>query len=89
MALTRSDIEASTEELKRFYEELHGVGLGALWTSTPPANRVGVRNSEPKPHAVPYVWHWRDLRPRALQAAATRPRSSARISLIEAKRLSG
>jgi gentisate 1,2-dioxygenase len=70
MALIRSDIEASTDELKRFYEELHDVGLGALWTSAPPANRAGPRISEPKPHAVPYVWHWRDLRPRALQAAA-------------------
>ena len=46
------------------------LGLGALWTSQPPANREGVRNTEPTPHAVPYVWHWRDLRPRALQAAA-------------------
>jgi hypothetical protein len=32
MALTRSGI-GSAEELKRFYAELHDLGLGALWTA--------------------------------------------------------
>jgi gentisate 1,2-dioxygenase len=70
MALTRSDIEATTEELQRFYEELDAAGLGALWTSLPPPNRDGTGKVEPKPHAVPFMWHWRDIRARALQAAA-------------------
>ena len=68
-ALTRSDIKASNDELTRFYQELDADGLGALWTSQPPPNRSGARTIEPHPHAVPHIWHWRDLRPRALQAA--------------------
>ena len=69
-ALTRSDIKVSSEELTRFYEELNADRLGALWTSLPPQIVPGAGKVEPHPHALPYVWHWRDLRLRALQAAA-------------------
>ena len=69
MTLTRSDIAASTEDLASFSEELRQVSVSALWTSPEMRSRTAGVPIEPKVRAVPYVWHWRDLRPRALRAA--------------------
>ena len=69
MTLTRSDISASAEELKQFSDELQQFSVGALWTaeaSGPPKPRP--KSVEPKVRGVPHVWHWRDLRPRALRS---------------------
>jgi gentisate 1,2-dioxygenase len=69
MALTRSDIVASAEELEQFSKELQQFSVGALWSSQDLGATMRRPKVEPKPQAVPYVWHWKDLRPRALRAA--------------------
>src|SRR5438874_4836711 len=69
MALTRSDIVASAEELEQFSRELQRFSVGALWSSQDLGATMRRPKVEPKPQAVPYVWHWKDLRPRALRAA--------------------
>jgi gentisate 1,2-dioxygenase len=60
--LQRSNIVSPEEELQDFYEELKAQHVTPAWIS----GGVGV---EPKSKAVPYVWHWRDLRPQAMRAA--------------------
>ena len=57
-----SSIESPQEELAEYYAELRTQHLTPLWIS------AGV-TSEPESKAVPYVWHWRDLRPQAMRAA--------------------
>ena len=52
------------DDLQRFYEDLEPNGLGALWTVQ---ERALV--DEPKSQAVPHIWPWRELRPRAMKAA--------------------
>jgi len=68
MTLARSDIRASQDELDRFYEDLKQFSLGALWTSQDLGAMMRRPNVEPKPQAAPYVWHWKDIKPRAMQA---------------------
>src|SRR5882724_4636776 len=60
--LQRSNIVSPEEELQDFYEELSAQHVTPAWIS----GGVGV---EPKSKAVPYVWHWCDLRPQAMRAA--------------------
>lgn len=60
--LQRSSIVSSEEELEHFYAQLQAQHVTPAWIS----GGVGV---EPKSKAVPYVWHWRDLRPQAMRAA--------------------
>src|SRR4051794_11019561 len=69
VTLTRSDIKASAEDLEQFITDLQRLSLGALWATDGMAAAPGRTNLEPKPQAVPHVWHWRELRPRALRAA--------------------
>ena len=69
MTLTRSDITASAEQLKQFSDELQQLSVGAAWAgeaSGPPRPRP--TSVEPRVRGVPHVWHWRDLRPRALRS---------------------
>jgi gentisate 1,2-dioxygenase len=61
--LKRSNIVAAEEDLQAFYRELDAQSLAALWT------QGGGGGPEPKSKAVPFVWHWRDLRPQAIRAA--------------------
>ncbi len=70
MVLARSDIVASADELQRFSTDLERLSVGALWASreTPPATERDLP-IEPKPRAIPHVWHWTELRPQALRAA--------------------
>ena len=60
--LKRSDITSSEAELTSYYSELESYSLSPLWTATDVGNR------EPKSKAVPFMWHWSDIRPRALRA---------------------
>jgi gentisate 1,2-dioxygenase len=71
MPLTRSDITASAEELDDFSRDLQQLSVSALWANQARAGDTAASPSkvEPKPQAVPFVWHWRDLRAQALRAA--------------------
>src|SRR5262244_4060365 len=60
--LKRSNIVAAEEDLQAFYRELDTYSLAALWTQ-------GGGGTEPKNKAVPFVWHWRDVRLQAMRAA--------------------
>jgi gentisate 1,2-dioxygenase len=60
--LKRSNIVTAEEDLQVFYRELEGYSIAALWTQ-----RGG--GTEPRSRAVPFVWHWRDVRPQAMRAA--------------------
>ena len=60
--LKRSNIVAAEEDLQAFYRELDAYSLAALWGQ-------GGGAIEPKNKAVPFVWHWRDVRPQAMRAA--------------------
>ena len=62
LKLQRSHVEAPEEELQAFYAQLHAQHIAPAWTS-------GGVSLEPVSKAVPYVWHWRDLRPQAIRAA--------------------
>jgi gentisate 1,2-dioxygenase len=60
--LELSNIQASPEELKDYYEQLSEGHITPAWIGR------GI-SVEPQSRAVPYLWHWRDLRPQAMQAA--------------------
>src|SRR5438132_3454972 len=61
--LKRSNIVAAKEDLQAFYQDLEAHSLAALW------NQGGGGGPEPKSQAVPFVWHWRDVRSQAMRAA--------------------
>jgi len=61
--LQRSHIETPEAELQAFYADLQAQHISPAWTT-------GGVSTEPTSKAVPYVWHWRDLRPQAMRAAA-------------------
>ena len=52
------------EQLQDFYQDLQPQSLGALWNV-----QEQVLTNEPKGKAVPHLWRWSELRPRALRAA--------------------
>ena len=58
-----STTKATSEQLQEFYEELLPHSLGALWTVQEQALTI-----EPRSKAVPYLWQWRELKAKALQA---------------------
>jgi gentisate 1,2-dioxygenase len=57
-----SDIQSSPEELQDYYEQLRAQHVTPAWIG-------GGISLEPQSQAVPYAWHWRDLRPQAMRAA--------------------
>jgi gentisate 1,2-dioxygenase len=57
-----SDIQTPQEELEDYYEQLRAQHITPAWIG-------GGISLEPQSQAVPYVWHWRDLRPQAMRAA--------------------
>jgi gentisate 1,2-dioxygenase len=57
-----SDIQSSQEELQDYYEQLRAQHVTPAWIG-------GGISVEPRSTAVPYLWHWRDLRPQAMRAA--------------------
>lgn len=60
--LELSDIQSSQEELEEYYAQLRARHVTPAWIG-------GGISIEPKSEAVPYRWHWRDLRPQAMRAA--------------------
>ena len=60
--LVLSDIKSSDEELLDYYEQLRAQHVTPAWIG-------GGISTEPHSKAVPYLWHWRDLRPQAMRAA--------------------
>src|ERR1700724_826841 len=60
--LELSDIQSSPEELQDYYAQLRAQHITPAWIG-------GGISVEPQSQAVPYVWHWRDLRPQAMRAA--------------------
>src|SRR5205085_2167190 len=60
--LELSDIQASPEELEDYYAQLRGQHGTPAWIG-------GGISVEPQSQAVPFVWHWQDLRPQAMRAA--------------------
>jgi gentisate 1,2-dioxygenase len=57
-----SDIKSSETELQDYYAQLQSQHITPAWIG-------GGITREPKSKAVPWVWHWRDLRPQAMRAA--------------------
>jgi len=60
--LQLSDIQSSQEELEDYYLQLRAQHVTPAWIG-------GGISVEPRSTAVPYLWHWRDLRPQAMRAA--------------------
>jgi gentisate 1,2-dioxygenase len=60
--LDLSDIKASEDELQDYYARLRAQHITPAWIG-------GGISSEPQTRAVPYLWHWRELRPQAMRAA--------------------
>src|SRR5262249_61139023 len=60
--LKRSDITSSEEDLGEYYAQLRSQHITPAWIG-------GGITLEAAAKAVPYVGHWRDLRPRAMGAA--------------------
>src|SRR5213082_2093063 len=60
--LELSDIQSSKEELEDYYAKLQAQHVTPAWIG-------GGISVEPRSEAVPFVWHWRDLRPQAMRAA--------------------
>lgn len=60
--LQLSDIQSSPEELQEYYDQLAAQRVTPAWIG------VGI-SVEPQSTAVPFVWHWQDLRPQAMRAA--------------------
>jgi gentisate 1,2-dioxygenase len=57
-----SDIQSSPEELEEYYAQLRAQQITPAWIG-------GGISIEPKSEAVPFLWHWRGLRPQAMRAA--------------------
>jgi gentisate 1,2-dioxygenase len=60
--LALSDIQSSQEELQDYYAQLRAQQVIPAWID-------GGISVEPHSEAVPYLWHWQDLRPQAMRAA--------------------
>jgi gentisate 1,2-dioxygenase len=60
--LELSDIQSSPEELDGYYAQLRAQHVTPAWIG-------GGISVEPQSKAVPFLWHWRDLRPQAMRAA--------------------
>src|SRR3984893_11030398 len=60
--LELSDIQTSQEELQDYYAQLQAQHVTPAWIG-------GGLRVEPRSEGVPYLWHWRDLRPQAMRAA--------------------
>jgi gentisate 1,2-dioxygenase len=60
--LELSDIQSSQEMLQDYYAQLRAQNVTPAWIG-------GGISIEPRSKAVPFLWHWRDLRPQAMRAA--------------------
>jgi gentisate 1,2-dioxygenase len=59
--LELSHIQSSPQELEDYYTQLRAQHVTPAWIG-------GGISVEPKSEALPYLWHWRDLRPQAMRA---------------------
>jgi gentisate 1,2-dioxygenase len=59
--LQRSSIESSELDLQAYYDDLESINMSPLWTRP----EMGL---EPESKLEPFLWRWRDMRPRALRA---------------------
>jgi gentisate 1,2-dioxygenase len=57
-----SNIQSSEQELQDYYAQLRAQQVTPAWIG-------GGISTEPCSKVVPYLWHWRDLRPQAMRAA--------------------
>ena len=60
--LELSDIQSSQEELQDYYSQLAAQHVTPAWIG-------GGISIEPQSKAMPYLWHWQELRPQAMRAA--------------------
>src|SRR5436190_14148826 len=60
--LQLTDIQSSQEDLQEYYGQLRAQHVTPAWIG-------GGISVEPRSEAVPYLWHWRELRPQAMRAA--------------------
>jgi len=60
--LELSDIQSSQAELEDYYAQLHAQHVTPAWIG-------GGISEEPQSQAIPFVWHWCDLRPQVMRAA--------------------
>ncbi len=60
--LELSHVNASEAELQDYYAQLRAQQITPAWIG-------GGISIAPQTRAVPFLWHWRDLRPQALRAA--------------------
>jgi gentisate 1,2-dioxygenase len=60
--LELSDIRSSEEELQEYYAQLRDQHVVPAWIG------AGI-SVAPQSKAVPYLWHWHELRPQAMRAA--------------------
>src|SRR5229473_1470855 len=51
------------ETLRSFYEDVRSIALEPLWVISANVNTV-----EPTREVQPWIWRWRDVRPRMIQA---------------------
>src|SRR5689334_11493502 len=67
MTMTRASTETVSPDLERqreaFYQELPQFGMKPLWTVLGDA-----LTAEPLVKSLPYLWRWRDVRPRMLRS---------------------
>ena len=61
--LSKSSTSATPEILEDYYRELDGFNLAPLWEV-----QESALVNEPTSKAVPHIWRWKDLEPRALRA---------------------
>ena len=61
--LSNSSTAATPEVLENYYRDLEQFGLAPLWQVQETA-----LVAEPTSKAIPYIWRWKDLEPRALRA---------------------
>src|SRR2546421_12612498 len=80
--LQLSDIQSSPEELQDYYAQLSAQHV------TPACIGGGI-SVEPQSQAVPYVWHWRDLRPQAMRAAELVGTAQAERRVLRLTKLPG
>jgi gentisate 1,2-dioxygenase len=77
---------ALTPERKAFYERLHATGTAPLWEVL-----SSIIPAEPRPQAVPVLWHYDDFRPLLLEAGQllTEEEAERRVLILENPGLRG
>ena len=77
--LSKSSTSATPEILEDYYRELDGFNLAPLWEV-----QESALVNEPTSKAVPHIWRWKDLEPRALRAGRVDWHSRRRVAGVDA-----